>query len=238
MTDNKGYIKDPTRSDEERKERKRKVYGRRMGRPLRGKRLEALEVTLPEIEIQLEELSNVNPDDKNWLEIGFGNGEHLVWQCLHNPDVSYIGCEPFLNGVSACAKDIADNNVTNARIWADDARMVLERLPQNSLDRIFLLHPDPWHKKRHHKRRFLQTETLTRFAELMKNGAILRMASDDTSMASWMLEKATNHPSFEWLAKTCEDWQKAKEDWPQTRYEAKGIEAGRKPYYLEFKCVK
>ncbi|MBK67194.1 MAG: tRNA (guanosine(46)-N7)-methyltransferase TrmB [Rickettsiales bacterium] len=234
MTDNKGYIKDPTRSEEQRKERKRKVYGRRMGRPLRGDRKKAIEETLPEIEVNLDDLKTLDINNKNWLEIGFGNGEHLVWQSKHNPDVHYIGCEPFLNGVSACAKQIDDEDVTNARIWPDDARMVLENLPNDSLERIFLLHPDPWHKKRHHKRRFLQTEMLTRFAELMKKGAILRMASDDPSMAEWMLEKALNHPSFEWLATSADDWRKAKPDWPQTRYEAKGIEAGRKPYYLEF----
>lgn len=226
---------DPTRNPEEHPERRRnKVYGRRIGRPLRGDRQSALENKLPRYAITPEDITNIDPSKPYWVEIGFGNGEHLVWQAKHNPDVTIIGCEPFLNGVSYCARDLADNNLDNALLWADDARMVVENLPDASIERLFVLHPDPWPKKRHNKRRIIQKETLDQFARILKKGALFRMASDHVDMAEWMLEKTFAHPDFKWLAESAEDWRTAKADWPQTRYEAKGIKAGRKPYYLEF----
>lgn len=226
---------DPTRKEEERPERRRKkVYGRRVGRPLRGDRQNALENKLPLYATTPEEIKKIDASKPYWLEIGFGNGEHLVWQAKHNPEVTIIGCEPFLNGVSYCARDLADNNLKNALLWADDARLLVESLPDNSIERLFVLHPDPWHKKRHHKRRIIQKETLDQFARILKKGSLFRMASDHPGMAEWMLERTLEHPEFTWLAQKAEDWQKAKPDWPQTRYEAKGIKAGRKPYYIEF----
>lgn len=221
------------------KQRTRKVYGRRIGRTLRGERMEALEKGLPKYELKLEEVESLTANhDQIWLEIGFGNGEHIIWQAEHNPDKLMIGCEPFINGVSYCVRELEEKEIGNVKIWPDDGRAVLEALPDNSLERIFVLHPDPWHKTRHHKRRFIQKETLDHFARLLKPEGLLRMASDHVGMAEWMLEKANEHTAFTWLAETCDDWRKPKADWPQTRYEAKGIEAGRKPYYLEFRNTK
>lgn len=228
---------DPTRSKEKpnHPERIRKrVYGRRLGRPLRQERMDALEKALPKFEITPDTIKDIQHDGPIWLEIGFGNGEHLIWQAKNNPDTLLIGCEPFLNGVSMLLKDAEQEELENIRVWADDAREILEKMPDNSVERLFVLHPDPWPKKRHHKRRFIQTETLNQFSRILKKGAILRMASDHPGVAEWMLEKAVNHPDFDWNAQSCEDWRNRPADWPQTRYEIKGLEAGRKPYCMEF----
>ncbi len=214
---------------------RQKVYGRRLGRPLRGSRQDAITDILPAYQIDPETLNTLDCSKVHWLEIGFGSGEHLIWQAEQNKDVHLIGCEPFLNGVSYCVQDIREADLTNISIWPDDARIILNHLPDNSIERLFILHPDPWPKKRHHKRRFIQQDTLSDFARVMKKDAILRMASDHSGVAGWMLEQALEHKAFDWLAETADDWRKRPNAWPQTRYEQKGLEAGRKPYYMQFK---
>lgn len=238
--------KDPTRQKQdgdhtERPERLRnKVYGRRVARPLRNERQKAVDEWLPLYALTPEDAkTKIKPENKNWLEIGFGNGEHLIWQAEKNSDVHLIGCEPFLNGVSYCVADLHKAGLKNISIWADDARAMINALPDASIERIFVLHPDPWHKKRHHKRRFIQQETLDEFARIMKPGGILRMSSDHPGVAEWMLGQALIHHNFEWFASnktyaSTYDWRTRPDDWPQTRYEAKGLKAGREPYYLEF----
>lgn len=169
-----------------------------------------------------------------WLEVGFGTGEHLAEQARLNPDIGFIGCEPFVNGVAALLVKIEELGLQNVRIWPDDARLLLERLKNASLDRFFLLHPDPWPKTRHHKRRFIQQETLDIIGEKLKAGALLRMATDDPGLAEWLLEKTWKHPAFSWLAKKAADWRDRPADWPETRYEQKGKKADRPPVYLQF----
>jgi len=167
-----------------------------------------------------------------WLEIGFGGGEHLAHQAALNPGVGIIGCEPYINGIGDLLKAIEAQKLSNIRIHGDDARPLIERLPDASIERVFILYPDPWPKARHHKRRLVSTELLNQLARVMKPGAILRLATDHSDYCTWMLERLLPHPSFTWTAKDCDDWLKPWSDWIPTRYEQKAL-AGR-PTYLTF----
>lgn len=234
-------------SDAAKKPPRYKFYGRRHGRKLRPRRAALVEELLPELEIAPPEsgktidLTAEFPFAKGcvWLEIGFGNGEHLAALAEQNPDIGMIGCEPFINGVATLLTEIRDKNIENIRIWPDDARLLMDALPDAGLERCYLLHPDPWPKTRHHRRRFIQTRTLDRLAELMADGAELRTSTDDPDLAAWMLDKTWRHPAFEWTAKGPEDWRTRPEDWPDdlkhTRYEKKGRKEGRPPFFLVFR---
>ncbi|MGD0867490.1 MAG: tRNA (guanosine(46)-N7)-methyltransferase TrmB, partial [Rhizomicrobium sp.] len=120
----------------------------------------------------------------------------------------------------------------NIRIYDNDARDILEALPDASLCRVFILFPDPWPKSRHHKRRFIQMNTLDMLARAMKPGAELRFASDDADYAAWTLERVIAHPAFEWTAMREQDWKTRPTDWPETRYETKELHG--KPVFLKF----
>jgi tRNA (guanine-N7-)-methyltransferase len=223
--------------------RRRTLHGRRRGKKLRAGQQSLLETLLPRLALALptepdkidlaQAFGGSLPRDGVWLEIGFGAGEHLVWQAEQNPGVGLIGCEPYLNGVAKCLAHIERAGVTNVRLFTDDARLVMAALPSRSLSRVFMLFPDPWPKTRHHKRRLVQRETLDRLADLMMPGAELRLATDDPSYLPWMVEHACQHPAFEWLAKRPADWRARPSDWPPTRYEAKEI-AGQ-PAFLRLR---
>jgi len=172
-----------------------------------------------------------------WLEIGFGGGEHLIAQAQANPDVGLIGCEPFINGVAKLLAEVDKKGLSNVRVHHNDARDVLERLEDASLDRVFLLFPDPWHKKRHHKRRFVSNETLDQLARIMRDGAEFRVATDIKNYCRWTLREVRAHGAFEWQAETAADWRVRPDDWPGTRYEAKAGREGRVPVYLTFRRV-
>jgi tRNA (guanine-N7-)-methyltransferase len=169
-----------------------------------------------------------------WLEIGFGAGEHLAQQAEEHPAVGVIGCEVFENGIARLLGDIARRDLGNIRIFADDARLLLDCLAPASIARVFILFPDPWPKERHHKRRLVAPATLDRLAIVMQPGAELRLATDDRGYLVWMLEHVTAHPAFEWLARTPADWRQRPPDWPPTRYEEKARAAGRTPVFLRF----
>ncbi len=171
---------------------------------------------------------------ETWLEIGFGGGEHLAAQARANPQTGFIGCEPFINGVAKLLAAIEDEGLGNIRIYDDDARDVLETLADASISRVFLLFPDPWHKKRHNKRRFVSPENLEQLARIMQPGAVLRIASDIPDYIRWSLHHIRNHPDFDWLAECATDWRIRPDDWPPTRYEAKAVREGRTPCYLSF----
>ena len=174
------------------------------------------------------------PKSRAWLEIGFGGGEHLVWQARANVDVGLIGCEVFEDGVVKVLSVIDEAKLGNVLLSTEDAREVLRRLPAASLDRVFILFPDPWPKTRHHKRRFVQMEMLDSLARIMCKGAEFRFATDDAGYRLWTLERLSAHPAFAWLARSPEEWRARPADWPQTRYEAKAIAAGRACTYLRF----
>jgi tRNA (guanine-N7-)-methyltransferase len=213
--------------------RPRTLYGRRRGKKLRAGQEALLDTLLPKLLIKLP-LSAPLGDRETWLEVGFGSGEHLVWQAEQHRAVMLLGCEPFINGVAKCLAHIERAGVTNVRLFNDDARLLMAALPERSLSRVFILFPDPWPKTRHHKRRFVQRATLDVLAPLMKPGAELRLATDDPSYLPWMVEHACTHPAFEWLAERPSDWRSRPDDWPPTRYEQKML-AGHKPVFLRFR---
>ncbi len=224
--------------------RRRTLYGRRRGKRLRAGQEALLGTLLPKLALSLPaEPDTVDlaqafggrlPAGGVWLEVGFGSGEHLVRQAEQHPEVGLIGCEPYVNGVAKCLAEIERAGVGNIRLFADDARLLMAALPPRSLARVFVLFPDPWPKVRHHKRRFVQRATLDLLAGLMRSGAELRLATDDPGYLQWMVEHATTHPDFEWLAERPADWRTRSNDWPPTRYEKKML-AGRRPVFLRLK---
>lgn len=223
-------------------QRDRVFYGRRRGRRLRAGMEVLLETRLPELRVDLPE-SGLTLDPHTlfppqtrqiWLEIGFGGGEHLATQAQANPDVGFIGSEPFMNGVASLIRHCEDRGLGNVRIYPDDVRDLLAVLPDGCLDRIAVLFADPWPKKRHHPRRIIQHETIADFHRLLKPGSELRLATDDMGYLRWMLARATAHRGFRWLARGPEDWRERPDDWPETRYEAKARAQGRRPVFLRF----
>lgn len=220
------------------------VYGRRRGHKLRAGRKALLETLLPRIEVQLDPNPEVALEPRSlfpagiadiWLEIGFGAGEHLAEQARARPDVGVIGCEPFVNGIASLLSRVAAEGLGNVRVFTDDARLLIARLAPASIGRLFILYPDPWPKLRHHKRRIVGPRTIGRFAEILKDEAELRLATDHGDYARWMLRYVTAHPAFAWTARGPSDWRTRQPDWPATRYEAKSIAEGRQPFYFRFR---
>jgi tRNA (guanine-N7-)-methyltransferase len=217
------------------------LYGRRRGRALRVGQRERQEKLLPLLSFALPDSGPLDPASlfaarvrEVWLEIGFGGGEHLAAQAERHPDIGFIGCEVFENGIVKLLGEIARRGLGNIRIHADDARPLLAALAPRSISRVFVLFPDPWPKARHHKRRLIAPPALDRLAELMTDRAELRLATDDPSYLAWMLEHTTNHPAFSWTARRPQDWRERPDDWPATRYEEKARKAGRVPAFLRF----
>jgi tRNA (guanine-N7-)-methyltransferase len=169
-----------------------------------------------------------------WLEIGFGGGEHLVWQAKAHADVGLIGCEPFEDGVVKLVGAIARDGLANVRVCAGDARPLIRQLPDASLGRAFILFPDPWPKKRHHKRRIVSPATLAEIARVLRPGAELRIATDVGAYAAAILKAALANTALRWTARGPDDWRLRGPDWPQTRYEAKAVAAGRRCYFFRF----
>jgi tRNA (guanine-N7-)-methyltransferase len=169
-----------------------------------------------------------------WLEIGFGGGEHLAAMASRHPEVSFVGCESFLNGIAKALERIDASGLGNIRLHDGDARTVIEALPQQSVDRVYLLYPDPWPKRRQHKRRFVSDEMLERLARIMRGGAELRFATDVDDYAGWTLARVLGSRHFTWRATTAREWREPWDEWPGTRYEAKARAAGRRPVYLTF----
>lgn len=214
-------------------------YGRRHGRPLRDARQEALDEVLAQVTIPIT--SPLDPlalfpfaPRAVVLEIGFGNGDALARWHREEPETAFMGCEPFMNGVAALCKSIHGDALDNIRILPDMAEPLLDALVPHSLDRIYLLNPDPWPKKRHHKRRFIQQARLDRLSALLKTGGTLLMTSDDPDIAQWMFEQAMEHPAYTWQGTHENDRYTAPEGWLTTRYEQKGAAAGRRQQYLLF----
>jgi tRNA (guanine-N7-)-methyltransferase len=216
-------------------------YGRRKGRPLRKGRQSLFDELLPRITVPLGARSALDsatlfaPAKRAiWLEIGFGGGEHLAHQAANHPDIGIIGCEVFESGIASGLSHIAEGNLENVRIHPEDARTLLVALQPRSLDRVFLLFPDPWPKRRHAQRRFIPGN-LDRLAELLKDGGEFRIASDDPIYIEWTLQHVPIHPAFHWLAQSPADWLERPADAIETRYEKKAREAGRVPHFFRFR---
>lgn len=217
-------------------------YGRRKGRPLSARKEHLLKELLPRLRLDLKTPAPGRfrglfpvPVGEVWLEIGFGSGEHLLWQAEHHKDVGLIGCEPFINGVASLLGALETRGLETIRIHDGDAREVLTWLPDHSVGRIFMLFPDPWPKKRQMKRRLLAAETVEELARVLAPGTELRFASDDADYAAAALALIGQSGAFTWLATRPADWRERAADWPETRYERKALSEGRTPIYLRWR---
>jgi tRNA (guanine-N7-)-methyltransferase len=217
------------------------LWGRRKGKPLSQRRLALMQHLLPALAIDVERPSPASladmfpgPVSAVCLEIGFGGGEHLIHEAVAYPEIGFIGVEPFLNGLAKAVAAIADLDLKNVRLFGGDAAVLLDWLPPASLDRVDLLYPDPWPKRRHWKRRFVSKQNLDRMARTLVSGGRFRFASDIDSYVDWTLLHCLARPEFVWTAERADDWRKPFPGWAGTRYEAKALRAGRRPAYLAF----
>jgi len=171
------------------------------------------------------------------FEVGFGGGEHLLHRARTNPKTGFIGVEPFVGSMAKAVTAVVEEGLANVRLYEDDAVNVLDWLPEASLDMAYQLYPDPWPKKRHWKRRFINRQNLDRYARVLKPGSEFRFASDIDTYIDWTLRHCRDHEAFEWLAETAADWRTPWDGWPGTRYEAKAIREGRTGRYLTFRRI-
>jgi tRNA (guanine-N7-)-methyltransferase len=220
-------------------ERRRQLYGRRQGPALRARQAGLVETLLPRLRVapapeDPRQLFDRSVEDV-WLEIGFGGGEHLAWQAAAHPSIGFIGCEAYINGIAKLLASVDEQGLDNVRIHDGDARELITDLGAASIGRIFLLFPDPWPKRRHHKRRIVSVAQLAELHRILKPGGILRFASDSRDYIAWTLIHVQAHGGFEWLAETPHDWRNRPPDWPATRYEAKARAEGRAPAFLAFR---
>lgn len=225
----------------------RNFYGRRHGKTLRDSQRRYLDEDLAALSpgpIDWEENPERRPLDLRalfgqrpvWLEVGFGGGEHLVHQAALHPEVGIIGCEPFINGVAMLLGKIREADVANLRVHPGDVRDLFDVLRDASVERVFLLYPDPWPKKKHHRRRFVTPEYLEPLARVTAPGAMLRVATDIPDYVRQTLEEVPRH-GFRWCAEGPRDWRAPWDDWRPTRYEQKALREGRVPHYLTFERI-
>jgi tRNA (guanine-N7-)-methyltransferase len=217
-------------------------YGRRKGKPLSAQKERLVADLLPRLRLdlkapapkRLQDLFPVSVEEV-WIEIGFGSGEHLLFQAGHHKSVGFIGCEPFINGVASLLGAIETRDLRTIKVHSGDAREVLAWLPCGAISRLFILFPDPWPKKRHLKRRLISPETIEQFARVLAPGGELRFASDSGDYSAHALDAIGRSSHFTWLAARASDWRTRLPDWPETRYERKSLSEGRKAVYLRFR---
>ncbi len=236
---------DPTKSKHQSGAPWRNFYGRLKGKGLRSSQQEYLNEDLKALSPGAVDW-DANPDriplDLNalfggkpvWLETGFGGGEHMGHQAARNPQVGIIGCEPYINGVAMLLGKIRKAGCQNIAVHPGDVRDLFDVLPDESIDKAFLLYPDPWPKKRHHRRRFVTPEYLDPFHRVLKPGAEFRVATDIPDYVRQTLEEVPR-AGFEWLGERPADWRTPWDDWISTRYEQKALREGRTPHYLTFR---
>jgi tRNA (guanine-N7-)-methyltransferase len=214
------------------------LYGRSRGKRLRAGQARLLAEELPQYSLSLDALAAGRAFDERpremWLEIGFGAGEHLIEQAKIHPDIGFVGCEPFLNGFVAALAGLTRERFANVRLRRGDAQGLLESAPDRCFSRVFLLYPDPWPKRRHRKRRIVNSAMIGELARTMAGGSELRFATDIDDYAGWTLRRFLASPSFRWVAERADDWRRPWPQWRPTRYEAKASQAGRGTVYLTF----
>jgi tRNA (guanine-N7-)-methyltransferase len=222
--------------------RDRAFFGRRKGHQLRSHHANLMAGLLPRLAIALDRPPHANladmfapPSEAVCLEIGFGGGENLIAQATARPSLGFIGCEPFVNGMAKILAAIEAGHLGNVRLYAGDAVDLLSWLPGASIAKVDLLYPDPWPKRRHWKRRFVQERTIAMLARVLRSGGLFRFATDIPDYAAWTLERLLRCPDFDWTAERADDWRKPWAGFEGTRYEAKAKREGRAPCYLEFR---
>jgi tRNA (guanine-N7-)-methyltransferase len=217
----------------------RRLYGRAKGHKLRLGQAALIDELLPQVAVPTEgplDARRLFGDDRALaFEIGFGAGEHLAGQAEARPDMGFVGCEPFLNGVVGALAKIEDNELGNVRLHMGDALDVLERLPDASLERVYLLHPDPWPKARHAKRRMMNHGPLDLIAAKLKPGGLFRLGTDDPTYCRWSMMIMDQRRDFQWLAESAQDFLVRPADWPETRYEAKARRKGHEVWYFQYR---
>ncbi len=218
-------------------------YGRRQGRPLRINQREASALLLPKLLLSPTSpppvcLSNLfsTKVKKIYLEIGFGGGEHILHRLTENPNIAFIGIEPFVNGMNKLLTAIEQKEKLQQRlrVYNEDASNLLNWFPSEQFSGIYLLYPDPWPKKRHWKRRFINQKRLNQFSRLLIPGGFFRFASDSESYINWTLSHIKQHPHFCWDIKKPQDCYQSYPGWISTRYEKKALKEGRQPHYFNF----
>jgi tRNA (guanine-N7-)-methyltransferase len=229
-------------SENDQHEPERGFFGRRKGHPLRARQAELFETLLPRLALDLGapppgKLAALfpGPVDEVRLEIGFGGAEHLIAQALAHPRTGFVGAEGFINGIAKALVAIDEQQLLNVRLFHGDAINLLDWLPAASIARVDLLYPDPWPKRRHWKRRFVNEVNIGRFARIVRPGGEFRFATDWANYAEWTLARMLRAREFIWTAERADDWR---QPWPgflRTRYEAKAIREGRTPCYLNFR---
>ena len=217
-----------------------RLYGRSSGHKLRKSQSALVETLLPAIAVPAEgEITSermFGDDRPLHLEIGFGGGEHLAYRADLLPDHGFVGCEPFLNGVATMLGHVRDQRLANVRLHMGDALDVLRRLPDRSLTMVYLLHPDPWPKARHAKRRMMNDGPLDLIASKIKPGGEFRVATDDPTYLNWSLMVMQRHVhQFEWVVKELGEWLRYPSGWPETRYAAKARREGRVPHQFRYR---
>ena len=219
----------------------RAFFGRRKGRPLRSHQSALFDTLLPRLALDLAHPAPAEPRalfepavTEVRLEIGFGGGEHLLAAAAANPAIGFIGCEAYINGMAKMLAAIAQRGLANIRLHHGDAADLLQWLPPGALSRVDLLYPDPWPKRRHWKRRFVQDASIAAIAQVLRPGGEFRFATDIADYAGWTLARMLRAPDFTWTAERADDWRKPWPHYGGTRYEAKALREGRTPCYLVF----
>jgi len=221
---------------------RRAFFGRRKGHALRPRQTALFETLLPRVEIDtdtdaptdLRTLFPVEVDEVR-LEIGFGGGEHLLAQAAEHSRAGFIGSDAFVNAVAKVLAAMQERKLVNLRLHFGDAAHLIDWLPASALARVDLLYPDPWPKKRHWKRRFVQDTSLRRIARVLRPDGEFRFATDIPDYAAWTLERVLRSPDFVWMAEKADDWRKPWPGFGGTRYEAKAMREGRVPAYFVFR---
>jgi tRNA (guanine-N7-)-methyltransferase len=217
----------------------RRLYGRRSGHKLRAGQEALLERLLPEVSVPADGpvTSERLFGDARPLhfEIGFGSGEHLAFRADLLPDHGFVGAEPFLNGLVGALTHIRDQSLANVRLHMGDALDVLERVPDHALSFVYLLHPDPWPKARHAKRRMVNPGPLDLIAAKLKPGGELRLGTDDPTYCRWAMMVMNSRRDLEWLAESAKDFLNRPGGWPETRYEAKARRKGHEVWYFRYR---
>ena len=220
---------------------KHNIYGRKKGRQLSYSNRILIKNLLPKIEINKSRItSDFNNIRKNllykniFLEIGFGNGEHLVELASQRKDWFFIGVEPYINGVAQLLKEIKTKGISNISVFIDDGLLLLENLPENSINQMAIMFPDPWPKSKHRNRRIINKQILLQISRVLKPSSEIRLASDHKIYQKWILQKFYESKLFEWIVKSKDDWEKKPRDWPSTRYMKKAIKLNNKPAWFLF----
>lgn len=215
-----------------------RTFGRAKGKPLSPAQAGLMRDVFPRFDIGpiIDKGKNPFQNIKGplWLEIGFGAAEHLLWQAEHNPDVTLLGVEPFLNGVAKAVRGISDKSLGNLRLHRGDARDVLALLPDECLAKVFVLFPDPWPKARHHKRRIINAQFIQDLHRVIKPGGTFRFGSDIIHYVDWSLTRIKAHGGFRWEPHSRANWRIRPDDWPSTRYLEKALREGRQGHFFEF----